>query len=70
MFLGLANKGSINHLLVFSGFWIKGGVKMEGLTQMLIKLGLLLASGGPLMFCSCSWPFFFLPSCLPPSSAS
>jgi hypothetical protein len=36
--LGLANKGNVNHLLVFSSFPVKRGVQVEGLTQMLIKL--------------------------------
>jgi hypothetical protein len=36
--LGLANKSDLNHLLVFSSFWVKGGVQMEALTLMLIKL--------------------------------
>jgi hypothetical protein len=36
--LGLANKSSTNLLLVFSAFWVKGGVQAEGFTQTLIKL--------------------------------
>jgi hypothetical protein len=29
--LGLANKGCINHPLVFSCFWVERGVQAEGL---------------------------------------
>jgi hypothetical protein len=36
--LHLANKSGANHLPVFSGFQVEGGVQMEGLAQMLIKL--------------------------------
>jgi hypothetical protein len=66
----LANKSSINHLLVFSGFWDKGGIKMEGLTQMLTKLtgtliGLWRTSDVLLIF-MVFFPNFFLP----PNSAS
>jgi hypothetical protein len=36
--LGLDNNSGINHLLVFSGFWVKRGVQAKGLKQMLKKL--------------------------------
>jgi hypothetical protein len=36
--MGLANRSSVNHLLIFSGFQVEGVVQTEGLTQTLIKL--------------------------------
>jgi hypothetical protein len=43
--LGLANKSGVNHPLVFSSFWVKGDIQMEGVTQALIELAGL--SSGP-----------------------
>jgi hypothetical protein len=63
--LGLANKSGTNHLLVFSGFQVKGGVKQRPhANARRTGWDSHLALGGLLMFCSCM-AFPLLPSCRP-----